>query len=294
MCRQTRRISSCISARVGSDSVRSVPSMNAVSGITLLVVPATICAMVSTAGWWASTRRVRAVCSAPTIAAAAGTGSSASCGAEACPPRPVTVTRIASAAAISGPRPGVQLPGRQGRADVQRVRGVRPPARPVPVQQPLVDHVRGRRGTPPPRAGTSAPPAPRAARAGRRAAGRRWRASRRACRARRRASRRRPRSGTAGPVSSCRGSASMSARSSTVEPGRAPSSTATTDVVARPWCTCSGRSASAATTASRVRGRSSPSSGCRCRARRSATVRGCSLRACSPSPASKGSAERIA
>ena len=103
MCRHTRRISSCSSARTGSDSVRSVPSMSADSGITLFVVPATIRAMVSTAGWWASTRRVSAVCSAPTIAAAAGTGSSASCGAEAWPPRPVTRTRIASAAAISDP-----------------------------------------------------------------------------------------------------------------------------------------------------------------------------------------------
>jgi hypothetical protein len=77
--------------------------MVATSGITLLVVPAAIRAMVSTTGWWVSTRRVTAVCRAPTMAAAAGTGSSASCGAEACPPRPFTVTVIVSAAAISGP-----------------------------------------------------------------------------------------------------------------------------------------------------------------------------------------------
>ena len=43
--------------------------MIAVSGITLFVVPAMSFAMVSTAGCCASTRRVSAVCSAPTIAA---------------------------------------------------------------------------------------------------------------------------------------------------------------------------------------------------------------------------------
>ena len=72
--------------------MRTVPSSVAVSGMTLVVVPALMWATVSTAGSNALTRRVTIVCSAPTIAAAAGTGSSASCGAEACPPRPVTVT----------------------------------------------------------------------------------------------------------------------------------------------------------------------------------------------------------
>ena len=88
----TRVTSSSTRARVSSDSVRTVPSSVAVSGMTLVVVPALMCATVSTAGSNALTRRVTIVCSAPTIAAAAGTGSSASCGAEACPPRPVTVT----------------------------------------------------------------------------------------------------------------------------------------------------------------------------------------------------------
>ena len=83
----------------------------------------------------------------------------------------------------------------------------------------------------------------------------------------------------ASPVSSGIGSASMSPRSSTVGPGRSPSSTATTELTERPRCTCNGRSARAATTASWVRGSSRPSSGCRCSARRSATVRGCTLRA---------------
>ena len=103
MCVHTRSTSSSIRARTGSASVRSVPSRNAVSGMMLFVVPAMMWPTVSTAGWWASTRRVSAVCSAPTIAAAAGTGSSASCGADAWPPRPVTVTRTTSAAAITGP-----------------------------------------------------------------------------------------------------------------------------------------------------------------------------------------------
>ena len=99
-----------------------------------------MCAIVSTAGWCASIRRVSTICSAPTMAAAAGTGSSASCGADACPPRPVTVTRRTSAAAISGPGPGLQLAGGHGRGDVQRVRGVRAA---VLVQQPFFDHVAG-------------------------------------------------------------------------------------------------------------------------------------------------------
>jgi len=103
MYRHTRWISSCTVAREVSERVRTVPSMKAVSGMMLFVVPATIRAIVSTTGWCALTRRVTAVWSAPTIAAAAGSGSSASCGAEAWPPRPRTVTLSASAAAINGP-----------------------------------------------------------------------------------------------------------------------------------------------------------------------------------------------
>ena len=68
-----------------------VPSRSAVSGMTLSVVPASILAIVTTAGSAIGTRRVTIVCSAVTISQAIGTGSSASCGIEAWPPRPLTV-----------------------------------------------------------------------------------------------------------------------------------------------------------------------------------------------------------
>ena len=68
-----------------------VPSISAVSGMTLSVVPAVIFAMVTTAGSKTLTRRVTVVWIACTMAQATGTGSSASDGLEAWPPRPVTV-----------------------------------------------------------------------------------------------------------------------------------------------------------------------------------------------------------
>jgi pyridoxal biosynthesis lyase PdxS len=72
--------------RVYSDSARIVPSSSAVSGMMLELVPAEIRVTVSTAGSKTLNVRVIMVCSAPTIAAAAGTGSTALHGALACPP----------------------------------------------------------------------------------------------------------------------------------------------------------------------------------------------------------------
>ena len=71
----------------------------------LFVVPAVIWAIVTTAGSNTSIRRVTIACRARTISAATTIGSSEACGAEAWPPRPRTVIRITSVAAISGARP---------------------------------------------------------------------------------------------------------------------------------------------------------------------------------------------
>src|SRR5437879_8471625 len=71
------------------------------------------------------------------------------------------------------------------------------------------------------------------------------------------------------PVSSAIGSASMSARSRMVGPGRAPASRATTDVVRWPVRTSSGRPSRASSTVAWVRGSARPSSGCRWIRRRS-------------------------
>jgi hypothetical protein len=76
----------------------------------LVVVPATIRHTVITTGSNTRVRRVIIVWIAPTIAAAAGTGSSASCGIAACPPRPVTVTRSVSEDAMVGPGRHVTSP----------------------------------------------------------------------------------------------------------------------------------------------------------------------------------------
>jgi hypothetical protein len=81
-----------------------------VSGMTLLVEPASMWATVTTAGSKASTRRVTIDCRARTISAATGIGSAAACGSEACPPRPCTTIRHWSAAAIIGPGRTLTLP----------------------------------------------------------------------------------------------------------------------------------------------------------------------------------------
>jgi hypothetical protein len=64
------------------------------SGITLSVVPAWKLPTVMTTGSNTSNLLVTIVCSAITISQAAGIGSAARCGWEACPPRPCTVTKI--------------------------------------------------------------------------------------------------------------------------------------------------------------------------------------------------------
>ena len=73
------------------------------SGITLSVVPAWKLPTVITTGSNTSNFLVTSVCSAVTISQAAGMGSAARCGDEACPPRPRTVTVIWSAAASIAP-----------------------------------------------------------------------------------------------------------------------------------------------------------------------------------------------
>jgi hypothetical protein len=73
------------------------------SGITLSVVPAWKLPVVMTTGSNTSNLLVTMVCSASTISHAAGIGSAARCGMDACPPRPCTVTVIWSAAASIGP-----------------------------------------------------------------------------------------------------------------------------------------------------------------------------------------------
>ena len=66
----TRWTAATTSARRSADRVRIVPSRNAVSGMTLLVEPASMWATVTTAGSNTSTRRVTIDCSASTISAA--------------------------------------------------------------------------------------------------------------------------------------------------------------------------------------------------------------------------------
>ena len=86
----------------------------------------------------------------------------------------------------------------------------------------------------------------------------------------------------------------MSPRSSTVGPGRDPSSTATTDVTALPEVHLQRQVGERVEHGVAGAGRSRPSSGCRCSARRSATVRGCTVRACARSPARSASSRGTA
>ena len=75
-----------------------------------VVVPALMCAIVTTAGSNASTVRVTITCRAVTISAATTIGSSARCGSDAWPPRPRTVARMKSAAAICAPARWLTVP----------------------------------------------------------------------------------------------------------------------------------------------------------------------------------------
>ena len=80
-----------------------VPSQITDSGMTLKAVPASIRVTVTTAGSKAGTTRVTMDCRAVTISQATGTGSVASCGMEAWPPRPMTLIWNSSAEAIMVP-----------------------------------------------------------------------------------------------------------------------------------------------------------------------------------------------
>ncbi len=89
--------------RVFSLTARMVPSMLAVSGMMLFVVPAAILPTVTTAGSKTSTERVTMICSAWTISQATGIGSMVRCGSLAWPPLPVTVISSLSADAMIEP-----------------------------------------------------------------------------------------------------------------------------------------------------------------------------------------------
>ena len=90
-------------ARVSGENVRSEAAIRASSGITLSTVPAWKLPTVSTTGSNTLNFLVTIVCRAVTISQAAGIGSAALCGWEACPPRPCTVTSNVSAAAMIVP-----------------------------------------------------------------------------------------------------------------------------------------------------------------------------------------------
>ncbi len=77
MCSAIRVTPAWIPARDASDTERIVPVSRAVSGMTLLVDPAWIWAIVTTTGSNTSIWRVTSVCSAVTISHAIGIGSSA-------------------------------------------------------------------------------------------------------------------------------------------------------------------------------------------------------------------------
>ena len=98
--RGTSSASALLDSRLNDRAVaRNVAS----SGITLSAVPAWKLPTVITTGSNTSKCLVTSVCSAITISQAAGIGSAARCGVDACPPRPRTVTVIWSAAASIGP-----------------------------------------------------------------------------------------------------------------------------------------------------------------------------------------------
>ena len=251
----TRRMPSWAVARARSERVRKVPHSRASSGMMLSVVPASMRAMVITAGSATPTRRVTITCSAMTISQAIGMGSSASCGMEAWPPLPRTLTRILSDEASSGPVRPANTPlgmlGEMCRAKAASgIGSIRPsssmkrapwwPSSPgwnmnitVPDSVSRFSH-RAR-----------AAPASIAT----------WVSWPQACIA--------PRvcDEYSSSVSSTSGSASMSPRSSTVRPLAGPRRMARMPLVDGPSRISSGRPASAAFTLAVVRGRSSPSSG---------------------------------
>ncbi len=99
----TRRMLSCTFVRVDSLTVRIVPSISAVSGMMLFVVPALMRPTVTTDGSNTSRLRVTIIWIACTISQAIGIGSRARNGSLACPPRPTTSMRNRSADAMIAP-----------------------------------------------------------------------------------------------------------------------------------------------------------------------------------------------
>ena len=89
--------------REASEKVRIVASKKASSGITFATVPAWTRPTLTTTGSKMLNRLVTMAWVAVIISAIAGTGSAARCGAEPCPPRPITRTLISSVLAITGP-----------------------------------------------------------------------------------------------------------------------------------------------------------------------------------------------
>ena len=110
ICVAIRLMPSCALALERSDVERNVPSISTDSGITLLVVPASIFVVVNTTGLKALILLTTMCCSAWTISQATGIGSKASCGIEAWPPLPVTFIFQVSAAARIGPGLPVNFP----------------------------------------------------------------------------------------------------------------------------------------------------------------------------------------
>ena len=108
--------------RVFSLTARIVPSISAVSGIMLFVVPAVMRPTVTTAGSNTSTERVTISCSACTISQATGIGSSARYGSLAWPPLPVTVIVERVGRRHDRPAAAAQPARRQRRRDVHRER----------------------------------------------------------------------------------------------------------------------------------------------------------------------------
>ena len=232
-----------------------VPSISAVSGMMLLVVPAVIRPTVTTAGSNAGTRRVTRLWIAVTSSQATGIGSTASWGMDACPPRPVIRTTNRSAPAISGParlaNTPVSMLGVICRAKAASGNGSSSPSSSMK-RAPCQPSSPGwnMNITVPARLS-------------------RWAASARAA----------PTSiatcvscpqacmapcvfeAKSSPVSSVRGRASMSPRRSTVRPLAGPRSTATNPVVDGPSWNSSGRPASASRAREVVMGRCSPISG---------------------------------
>ena len=127
---------------MAEEKLRTVASKHASSGMMLRLVPAWNTPTVSTTGSNTSNRRVTMVCSAVTISAATGIGSSVWCGVEPCPPAPTTRTNSPAEAAISGPGRDEKTPRSRSRGEhVQPVRGVDGSA--GGGQHPLGDHVAG-------------------------------------------------------------------------------------------------------------------------------------------------------